>query len=259
MFTITILSISIILAFDLTRFAYGSMQNGLYDAAVESFEHLVKKSEEEKKSGIENFDHLFKHKVEPKKMKILLNTAKKAHDHKLDKQGQFGVLRRCNQYPFDPQLRKKKKFKKGYSPVKKRKPKTPSEVRIATQLQVDKLCRGDQLRVISIILRMIITITFLSKHYGPSRVKLYLLLDILQTPQEMANLSCFYTHSTSHWLRLGPMKIEINSQDPAHVVIKDLMSDSECDDITEFLTPLLNFPPGKMINNAKSNDWTLKK
>ena len=55
------------------------------------------------------------------------------------------------------------------------------------------------------------------------------------------------------------MKIQINSHDPAHVVIKDLMSDRECDGMTEFLTPMLNFPPGKMNRKAKSNDWTMKK
>ena len=81
----------------------------------------------------------------------------------------------------------------------------------------------------------------------------------LQTPQERANLRCFYGHSASEWLRLGPMKIQINSHDPAHAVIKDLMSDRECDGMTEFLTPLLNFPPGKMNRKAKSNDWTMKK
>ena len=158
-FPIAIIPAIIILAFDLTRFAYEATNKELYDAAVESFEHLVKKAEEEKKSGIESFEHLFKYKVEPERMKILLNTTKKAHDHKLDKQGQFGTLRRCNQYPYDLQLRKKKKFKKGYNPLIIRdrittkqhtyetKPEKRSLGKIATQLQVDKLCRGGQLRV----------------------------------------------------------------------------------------------------------------
>ena len=163
MYTITIIVINIILAFDLTRLAYQATENELYDAAVENFEQLVKKSEEEKKSGIESFDYLFKHKVEPERMKILLNTTKKVHDDKLDKMGQFGGIRRCNQYPFDPQLRKKKKFNNAYIPLKIRnrvtaknalnetKPEKLSEVKQVdyrfTQLQVDKLCRGGQLRV----------------------------------------------------------------------------------------------------------------
>jgi hypothetical protein len=157
---------NIILAFDLTRFAYEATENELYDAAVESFEHLVKKSEQEKKSGIESIDWLFKHKVEPQKSRILLNTTKKAHDHKLDNQGQYGSQRRCNQYPFDPKLRKKKKFKKGYNPMiildrlttqkailHETKPEKLAESKIATHLQVDKLCRGGQLRVHNITKR----------------------------------------------------------------------------------------------------------
>ena len=136
------------------------MEHELYDAAVEGFEHLVKKSDEETKLGIKSFDLLFNHKVEPERMRILMNTTKKRRDHKLDKQGQFGGLRRCNQYPDDQKLRKKKKFRKGYNPLTLRDratvkhrllygttPEKISEVKIATQLQVDKLCRGGQLRV----------------------------------------------------------------------------------------------------------------
>ena len=159
-FYISTITINNILAFDLTHFAYEATKNELYDAAVENFEQLVKKSEEENKLGIESFDLLFKYKVEPERMKILLNTTKKSHDHKLDKQGQFGNMWRCNQYPYDPELRKKKKFKKAYNPeiildrktikhsyLYENKPEKISKVKIATQLQVDKLCRGGQLRV----------------------------------------------------------------------------------------------------------------
>ena len=146
-------------AFDLTRMAYEATRNNLYDAAIERFEHLVKKSEEEKESGIEIFEHLYQHKVEPERNKVILNTTKKVHDHKLDKLGQFGQTRRCNQYPFDPELRKKKKFKKKFNPIILRDRATVrvriydtdeeqrSQVKIATQLQVDQLCRGGQLRV----------------------------------------------------------------------------------------------------------------
>ena len=35
----------------------------------------------------------------------------------------------------------------------------------------------------------------------------------------------------SEWLQLGPMKIEIHSFDPFHVVIRDLLSERECDSI----------------------------
>ena len=111
--------------------------------------------------GITTIDHLFQHKVDDQKYKIHLNTTKKVHDDRLDKRGQFSRQRRCNQYPFDPELRKKKKFKKGYNAtiitsrglvkqymsIKGQGPET-DEFMISTQLQVDKLCRGGQLRVI---------------------------------------------------------------------------------------------------------------
>ena len=82
---------------------------------------------------------------------------------------------------------------------------------------------------------------------------------IFQTPQERANLRCFYSNSDSDWLRLGPMKIQINSHDPAHAVIKDFFYERECDETTKFLGPHLNFPPGRMNPKAKKNDWTMKK
>ena len=55
------------------------------------------------------------------------------------------------------------------------------------------------------------------------------------------------------------MKIQINSYDPAHAVIKDFLYEHECDDTTKFLGPILDFPPGKMNTRAKKNDWTMKK
>ena len=55
------------------------------------------------------------------------------------------------------------------------------------------------------------------------------------------------------------MKIQMNSHDPAHVTIKNLMYDNECDTITKFLGPYLDFPPGRMAGKAKRNDWTMKK
>ena len=51
----------------------------------------------------------------------------------------------------------------------------------------------------------------------------------------MAHLRCFYSHSHSDWLRLGPFKIEVNSYDPFHAVIRNLMFDNECDAIKDYL------------------------
>ena len=150
------------LAFDLVRMAYEGVNHELYDAAVAFFELLVVKSLEERNAGIETIGHLYNHKNEVERFQILLNSTKKAHDHKLDKRGQFDRLRRCNQYPYDPELRKKKKFQKEYNATvirdrqtvkyffgAQRNDKHEEEIAISTMIQVDKLCRGNQLRVIS--------------------------------------------------------------------------------------------------------------
>ena len=145
------------------RISYSGINHQLYDAAVEFLEKLVKKSEEEINIGITGIDHLFGYKVQLQHYKIHLNTTKKVHDDFLDKRGQYSRQRRCNQYPFDPVMRKKKKFKKGYNATvinsrrlvkyfnmainKNGENEKMDEYQISTQLQVDKLCRGGQLRV----------------------------------------------------------------------------------------------------------------
>ncbi len=75
----------------------------------------------------------------------------------------------------------------------------------------------------------------------------------------MSKLHCKYVHGSSAWLRLAPIKLEINSFDPYHVVLRELLYDHECDDITKYLGPKLDFPPGRMHHKAKKNDWTMKK
>ena len=55
------------------------------------------------------------------------------------------------------------------------------------------------------------------------------------------------------------MKIEMNSYDPAHSTIKNILYEHECDAITKYLGPYLNFPPGRMNSRSKKNDWTMKK
>ena len=59
-------------------------------------------------------------------------------------------------------------------------------------------------------------------------------------------MKCFYGHNDSPWLKIGPFKIEENALDPYHVTILELLYEHECNDITEFLGPMLNFPPGKI-------------
>ena len=141
--------------------AGSAIENELFDAAVEFLEQLVKKAEQEINFGITSMDDLFHHKVELQNYKIHLNTTKKIHDDWLDKRGQYGIERRCNQYPFDSRLKKKKKFRKNYNaPIINSRKEIKryatligrsdkiDKYHISTQLQVDKLCRGSQLQVI---------------------------------------------------------------------------------------------------------------
>ena len=78
---------------------------------------------------------------------------------------------------------------------------------------------------------------------------------------ELKELKCFYAHNDSPWLRLGPVKIEMQNFEPYVAVIRELMFSNECDEITEYLGPLLGAPPGRMSGGAKTikNDWTMKK
>ena len=61
----------------------------------------------------------------------------------------------------------------------------------------------------------------------------------LQLPSKRAHLRCFHASATSDWLRLGPMKIQLNSHNPYHVTIKELMYNNECNQIRGPLTKLL--------------------
>ena len=59
-------------------------------------------------------------------------------------------------------------------------------------------------------------------------------------PDDTKNSKCIYTSATSNWLRIGPMKIQINSDDPYHAVIKELIYHNECDRIQSPLPQLLD-------------------
>lgn len=79
-------------------------------------------------------------------------------------------------------------------------------------------------------------------------------------PEKDAEMKCIFAHNGSPWLRLGPMKLEIKSKEPYIAVIRELMYPHECDNITSFLGPYLNFPPGRMGGpRVGKNDWTMKK
>ncbi|CAB4058586.1 P4HA [Lepeophtheirus salmonis] len=79
-----------------------------------------------------------------------------------------------------------------------------------------------------------------------------------RTPKEDADLRCFYADSGNPWLKLGPIKTEILNYDPYVAAFRELLFDEECDNITEYLSPKLDFPPGRMKSNSLKNDWTMK-
>ena len=61
----------------------------------------------------------------------------------------------------------------------------------------------------------------------------------VQVPRDKEQLRCFHAYAKSDWLRLGPMKIQVNSYDPYHAVIKQLIFNHECDRIQKPLVRLL--------------------
>ena len=57
----------------------------------------------------------------------------------------------------------------------------------------------------------------------------------IQNPRERKDLNCYFSSSKSSWLRLGPMKIQLNWENPYIISIKQFMSSKECNEITNGL------------------------
>ena len=146
-------------AFDLYKMASEGHDSFLYDASTEFFMAAAEKALEEEKSGVD-LKHLFGYVPESKTLFNMVKTARKIHDHQLDKKGPVGHTRRTNLLPFDEKLRKKKKFKKDFKPKltildretmdyyhNKRTEDMVKDYYEASSYQADQLCRGKQLRV----------------------------------------------------------------------------------------------------------------
>ena len=193
----------------------------LYDSCTDFLQACLDVGKNETYS---NLFKLYNYRFDFQNVKKQLDTAKQLHDHRLDKIGEKSHLHRCHKIPFDEKLKKKKKFKRpkelplilGREKNMEIQEKAKNDNKVAlfiknvSEKQKDDLCRGKEIR----------------------------LLD------EVAKLKCFYGHNSSPWLKLGPFKVEENSQDPYHVTIHELLYDHECDNITQFLGPMLDFPPG---------------
>lgn len=79
-----------------------------------------------------------------------------------------------------------------------------------------------------------------------------------RSKEQEKDLRCFYADNGDYWLKLGPVKTELMNRDPWIVVFRELLFSNECDNVTEFLGPTLNFPPGRMVRSSSTNDWTMK-
>ena len=82
----------------------------------------------------------------------------------------------------------------------------------------------------------------------------------LQNASEDKDLKCFYAHNNSPWLKLAPIKIDMQNHEPYVAVLRELMYTHECDGITIYLGNHLGSPPGRMKKKGGGkNDWTMKK
>ena len=119
------------------------------------------------------------------------------------------------------------------------------------QYQMDRqkelLCTGKTFRVSQIMKTFFVILKFLN------------LLFYFQNASETKDLKCFYGHNNSPWLRLGPIKLEVQNKSPYIAVLREILFSHECDNITSFLSPFLGTPPGRMKGGTGKNDWTMKK
>ena len=68
-----------------------------------------------------------------------------------------------------------------------------------------------------------------------------------EPPEDSKDLICFHASSGSDWLRLGPMKIQSNSHNPYHAVIKELIFRHECDGMRK--------PLGRKLDKRRTEDF----
>merc|ERR1712223_297310 len=221
-------------SYDLHQIATESCDAQLYDSCTDFFQACLDVGKNEKPND-NNVAKFFTFQFDEKHVMKLLDNAKQVHDHNLDKIGEKSKLHRCHKLPFNAKLKKKKKFKKlkempvilGRDKLQEIHENDADAEKIrkfVSEKQKDELCRGKELRPLA----------------------------------ELGLLKCFYGHNNSPWLKIGPFKIEENALDPYHVTIHQLLYDHECNNITEFLGPMLDFPPGRMNFKTARNDWTMK-
>lgn len=231
-------SIAKLSAFDLEAIASQGQAQGLYNTMVDFYGVVIDKfkaEQEQDKPPFESF--MFNTSANIKDLQRSVNNAVELHDQILIRRGSRSGIR-THEKPVDPKLRKKKKFKKKLSsyyeikdPIyldeeeaKGTRKKDDPDLKHKSDLQKELLCTG---------------VTF-------------------RKPEDDKDLRCFYGSNGSPWLRLAPLKVEVRNHEPYVAVLKELMFHHECDNITRFLGPHLDFPPGRMNPRNNVNDWTMK-
>jgi len=156
--------------------------------------------------SLEMAERRFKKKKEwPKELKYLRNhvkNAKQIHDHNLDNKGAIGSSWRCNKVPFDPKLRKKKKYKaalkeKSVKRVEKDHMLYPlyqePEHKLKLRDNFNQMCKGVEFRVADM----------------------------------EVEVKCRLLHQNNPYLKLGPFKLEEKSKLPYITLLHEMMSDKE--------------------------------
>ena len=220
---------------------------GFYDSCTDYLQAALDRATSELNENLD-MSHYYGYVASPTNISRELKMAKFTHDNYLDKHGQRTAIHRTHQIPFDKKMQKKKKYKKlkamgqvedadskkwimgrktyfDKADIAEKNSNYAKEFKNIVEEQKDLLCRGKELRHTNIT----------------------------------SKLKCFWGHNDSPWLRMAPFKVEENSHDPYHVTVHELLFDHECDKVTEFLGPLLDFPPGRMNFRTARNDWTMKK
>lgn len=208
--------------FDLCKIAEQALKKQYFYTSVIFYELCVKKLKEDE-SQKQNIVGIFKKthlsSLTSKNAETFLNNAMTAHDKAFKYRGQAGQVHRCNSHPLRGKINNTVKnsfnltripltvnitelwYYNTQDPATHIIPHGANETIIA-----EKLCRGGQIKA----------------------------------SVDKKSVTCYHASASSSWLRLGPMKIQDNSNNPYHAVIKELVYDHECDRIKRPLTVSLD-------------------
>ena len=155
-----------------------------------------------------------------KELDVHINTAKKIHDHYLDKTGVIGAKHRCNTLPFDEKLRKKKKYKAAKKEPKRRAEMDKKLVPLFKEFTGEVQPDGRK-------------VTYKEHDMRPNFEDMCL-GESHRSPDMDIGQKCRHLHHSDHFTRLGPFKLEQVSSAPFITVVHDLMSDSEAEHFKDY-------------------------